>query len=316
MLGNIRFVGALLTRKMLASRVLLAILYEALSDPTPEALESLAALLTVVGPTFDGPGWAYHVALNAIFEQVKKIVKKSSTEPRVRCLMKDVLDLRAAGWRDRKPKSVEGPTTLDAVAQKRAQEEGSPMPQKSSAAPTALDGWEQVPSRGSRAPVAIALKEKAIPVAVSKEKVKTSKSESKVKFDRQEYRSEVDKIIQELRVSHDIKEATARLSEIVPPVGDQPTELCDLLGRFVEEGSSEVRKAGFEVVANLYIKGHWKSEIKSGLRIFVSETCADLKYDVPTLSTVLKEELHPGFLQLVKRGLLSASKHAMLLQDI
>lgn len=318
MLGNIRFVGALLTRKMLASKVLLAIMDELLSDPTPEALESLAALLTVVGPTFDGPGWSYHVALNAIFEQVKKIAKKTSTEPRVRCLLKDVLDLRAAGWRDRKPKKIEGPTTLDAVAQKRAQEEGSPMPQKFSSASTAYDGWEQVPSRGSRTPVIIPSQEKAIPIAVTKENVKSFKSDSKAKakFDRQEYRSEVDKTIQELRVSHDAKEATARLAEVVPPLEDQPAEFCDLLGRIVEEGSGEVRKAGFEVIANLYIKGLWKSEIKKGLRVFVSETCADLKYDVPALPNVLKEELHPAFLQLVKHGLLSASKHDLLLQEI
>merc|ERR1711862_182315 len=102
---------------MLASKVLLAILDELLSDPTPEALESLAALLTVVGPTFDGPGWAYHVALNAIFEQVKKLTQKSSTDSRAKCLLKDVLDFRAAGWKDRKPKKIEGPTTLEGVAQ-------------------------------------------------------------------------------------------------------------------------------------------------------------------------------------------------------
>lgn len=318
MIGNIRFVGALMTRKMLASKVLLAIMDELLSDPTPEALESLAALLTVVGPTFDCPGWSYHVALNAIFEQVKKIAKKTSTEPRVKCLLKDVLDLRAAGWRDRRPKKIEGPTTLDAVAQKRAQEEGSPMPQKPSAS-VAYDGWEHVPSRGSRAPVAVSVKEKAFPIAVSKEKVKSSKSESKAakaKFDRQEYRSEVDKTLQELRVSHDVKEATARLAEVVPPLEDQPSELCDLLGRIIEEGSCDVRKAGFEVVASLYLNGHWKSEIKKGLRVFVSETCADLKYDVPILPKVLKEELYPGLLPLVKRGLLSASKHDVLLQEM
>lgn len=313
MLGNIRFVGALLTRKMLASKVLLAIMDELLSDPTPEALESLAALLTVVGPVFDGPAWSYHVALNAIFEQVKKIVKKSSTEPRVRCLMKDVLDLRAAGWKDRKPKKIDGPTTLDAVAHKQAQEEGAPTPQKSSAASVAYDGWEQVPMRASRAAVAPLSK-----VAVPKEKVKSSKSESraKAKFDREDYHVEVGKTIQELRVSHDVKGATARLAEMVPPLDEQPTELCDLLGRIVEEGSAEVRKAGFEVVANLYIKGHWKSEIKAGLRVFMSETCADLKYDVPTLPNILKEELHPGLLRMVKRGLLSASKHDLLLQEI
>jgi hypothetical protein len=53
MLGNIKFVGALLSRRMLASKVLIAISEELLSDPTSESLESLAALLTVTGPSFD-----------------------------------------------------------------------------------------------------------------------------------------------------------------------------------------------------------------------------------------------------------------------
>merc|ERR1719424_1507296 len=69
MLGNIRFVGALLVRKMLASKVMLSIMEELLQDPTPEALETLAAFLTVVGPTFDMQDWAYFATLNAIFKQ-------------------------------------------------------------------------------------------------------------------------------------------------------------------------------------------------------------------------------------------------------
>lgn len=192
------------------------------------------------------------------------------------------------------------------------------MTQKSSSTLVSYNGWEQVPTRGIRTPAAMSPEEKPFPIGVSKEKVKSSKSESKTKakFDRQEYRNEVVKTIRELRVSHDVKEATARLAEVVPPLEDQPAELCDLLGHIVEEGSSEMRKAGFEVVANLYLKGHWKSEIKSGLRVFVSETCAELKYDVPILPKVLKEELYPGLSRLVKRGLLSASKHDLLLQEI
>merc|ERR1719409_2037310 len=106
MLGNIKFVGALLARRMLASKVLVAVSEELLSDPTPEALESLAALLTVVGASFDRPDWTYHAALQAIFSQVSAIVKKNAVEPRVRCLLKDLLDLRAAGWCDRKPKKL------------------------------------------------------------------------------------------------------------------------------------------------------------------------------------------------------------------
>jgi hypothetical protein len=118
MLGNIRFVGALLVRKMLACKVMFAIIEELLGDPTPEALESLASLLTVIGPTFDVPEWPHRVMLTAVFDQLQGIVEKGATSSRVRCLLKDVLELRAASWQDRKPKRMEGPSTLEQVAQK------------------------------------------------------------------------------------------------------------------------------------------------------------------------------------------------------
>lgn len=124
MLGNIKFVGALLTRKMLAGKVFLALVDELLANPTPEALETIAALLTAVGSTFDTPTWPFHVALDAIFCQVKDLSQQSSTPRRVRCLLADVLDLRAAGWKCSRPKPIDSPTTLAEVAQKKAQEEG------------------------------------------------------------------------------------------------------------------------------------------------------------------------------------------------
>ena len=61
---------------------------------TVEALESLAAFLTVVSPAFDSPDWPYITSLNAIFKQVEKLTKKSSVPNRVRCLLKDVVEPR------------------------------------------------------------------------------------------------------------------------------------------------------------------------------------------------------------------------------
>jgi translation initiation factor 4G len=96
MLGNIRFVGALLARHMLAGKVLVAILEELITDPSPEALETTAALLTVTGPVFDTPEWAHIEDLEEIFAEVKVISQSKSTSQRVKCLLQDVLDLRAA----------------------------------------------------------------------------------------------------------------------------------------------------------------------------------------------------------------------------
>lgn len=123
MLGNIKFVGALLTRKMLASKVMFAIIEELLALSTPEALESLAALLTAVGGTFDRPEWSYRDMLGHVFAQIKSLTDKADCNPRARCLLKDLLDLRDRGWKDTRPKRCEGPTTLQGVARQAAAEE-------------------------------------------------------------------------------------------------------------------------------------------------------------------------------------------------
>ncbi|CAJ1363573.1 unnamed protein product [Effrenium voratum] len=126
MLGNIKLVGGLLSRGMLASKVGIAILEELLSNPTAEALESAAALLTAMGPTADRPDWPQKVALNAIFERIALIVKMSKCQPRERCLLKDLLELRANAWVDKRPKKMERAMTLAQVAQSAAGKEVKP----------------------------------------------------------------------------------------------------------------------------------------------------------------------------------------------
>jgi len=123
MLGNIRFVGALLARRMLASKVLIAILEELLGDPTSEALETIAALLSVTGPSFDTAEWTHRTAFDSVFKRLAVMIKNKSCSARVRCLLQDVLDLRAQGWQDKKPKKIEGPTTLQGVAEKKEKED-------------------------------------------------------------------------------------------------------------------------------------------------------------------------------------------------
>jgi hypothetical protein len=115
MLGNIRFVGALLVRQILASKVLLAIIAELLSSPTRESLEALAALLVVVGPSFDSDEWVHRDKLDAVFAEMKAIALRPSCEKRSRCLLKDVLDMRNQGWKDHRPKQLEAPKPKEAL---------------------------------------------------------------------------------------------------------------------------------------------------------------------------------------------------------
>merc|ERR1711998_331600 len=53
MLGNLRFVGELLVRRLLAGKILLAVAEELLAIGTSEGIEAAATLLRVAGPAFD-----------------------------------------------------------------------------------------------------------------------------------------------------------------------------------------------------------------------------------------------------------------------
>lgn len=121
MLGNIRLVGELLVRKMLSPRILIACIEELISQP--DRLESLAALLTTVGPTFDTPTWTHHALLEGALMRVSGLAKDPAVPSRARFLLRDVLDLRASGWVDKKlATKVEGPKKIDEVHREAAQE--------------------------------------------------------------------------------------------------------------------------------------------------------------------------------------------------
>jgi len=99
MLGNIKFIGALLEKGMLSDVCLGHVAQELCEANAPHALESLACFLTAVGPTFDQRNFRHHARLQAIFVQVEAKSKDKSIETRIRFMLEDLLDLRAARWR-------------------------------------------------------------------------------------------------------------------------------------------------------------------------------------------------------------------------
>jgi len=126
MLGNLKFVGALLQKKMLASSVLIGVAEELCAEPcTPEALESLATFLTSVGGTFDRDDWQHHKRFSVVFDKIQKKITDKDVPGRIRFLLQDLVDLRNTGWEDLKlaTKKQEGPSKLGDVAKKREAEE-------------------------------------------------------------------------------------------------------------------------------------------------------------------------------------------------
>jgi len=289
------------------------------------------------------------MTLNAIFSQVEKLTKKSSVDSRVRCLLKDVLDIRNSDWQDRRPKKIEGPLKLQQVAAKAVMETGNWVSPKAQ-----QNDWETVgkerlgklqallggsgkvspPNTPSPCPSPTAAKQQ--PVLVPNPKVeKTTKNTGagaamleflrnrdqpevkedapvqapteKKPFDREASRVEISATLAELRVSYDVPEAITRIANIGIPVPDQQFQIDDLLTRLTEEGTEGARKAGFSLMAGLVLEGHWNKESAAkGVRSFVEETCPDLKFDVPALPQILREELHPALAPVVKAGFLEA----------
>eukprot|EP00441_Pelagodinium_beii_P045728 CAMPEP_0197623638 /NCGR_PEP_ID=MMETSP1338-20131121/3610_1 /TAXON_ID=43686 ORGANISM="Pelagodinium beii, Strain RCC1491" /NCGR_SAMPLE_ID=MMETSP1338 /ASSEMBLY_ACC=CAM_ASM_000754 /LENGTH=723 /DNA_ID=CAMNT_0043193673 /DNA_START=96 /DNA_END=2267 /DNA_ORIENTATION=+ len=274
MLGNIKLVGALLVRQMLAGKVGIAIMEELLTKPTPEALESLAALLTVVGGCFDRPEWQYRAMLCHMLDRIKVIVQKRSCSPRVRCLLKDLLDLRANGWQEIRPRKLERPTALAEVAeQQQAEKLGQSPCRKALAAP----------------PRPLRITPKAAPP-----------------FEKDVFRAEATKVFMELRHSGDVKEAVLRLEALaLPPAAGQPEEVCEMLSFLGQEGSSKVREQGFKALAEM--QGWQREAVSRGVKSFLSDICPDLCCDVPALPKILAAELRPALSSFIGQGLLEES---------
>jgi len=339
MLGNIKFVGALLVRQMLATKVLFAICEELLTEPTAESLEALAALLTVVGPRFDIPEWSAHAVLVDVFKQVQALTNDSKISCRVRCLLKDVLELRGARWQDQKPKKVEGPSTLKNVADTRAKEEAASGTRVISGAKRGHQGrtWsgsggdihnatgKRITSlashfdRDSSSPKSTPSPEgyqRINSLAALKCGCKTLQGAEKscetadsAQFDKDACHREVLAVLAELSSSHEVEEAILCISALSVPAFQQPHELCNMLERIAEEGSAEARKVCFKLVSSLFTERYWKaSTLGSCLQDFIDEVCPDLKCDIPALYKILREELYPVLVPLVSRGMLQQSQ--------
>merc|ERR1712093_606804 len=97
-LGNMRFIGQLLVRKLLAAKVFFFIVNEMLDIGNDAALESLAELLAIVSPSFEQKQSIYSAPLREVFAALKKKSKDAKVSTCIRCKLCDLLDARARGW--------------------------------------------------------------------------------------------------------------------------------------------------------------------------------------------------------------------------
>mmetsp|Transcript_4643 Transcript_4643/g.11244 ORF Transcript_4643/g.11244 Transcript_4643/m.11244 type:complete len:690 (+) Transcript_4643:204-2273(+) len=314
MLGNIRLVGALLTRKMLAGKVLIAITEELLADSSSEALESLATLLTVVGRTFDTPEWTYHIALRSVLDKVRTLASSSKVERRVQCLLKDVVDLRSNSWQDMKPKRMEGPRKLSSSSGIQTSTPGGSSLARDGKRTPLVGGSRLASFFGSPAKKAEMTAKKVAETKIKKED--DTKVETKP-FDLAALRIEVKQTLEELAVSHDVQDATARLAATKCPAQHQAEEIGQLLEEAVQGCTAEARQRMLALVVGLVVEGHWTAKaLSSALAAFLADVAPDLHVDMPNLPQILSKEVYASFAPLAAKNLLLASEHDAIIHAI
>lgn len=117
MLGNIKFIGELGKLEILSESILHRCIMELLQtrkceDPS-EDLECLCQILRTCGRVLDtekGKG-----LMNQYFERMSMLAENQELQPRIRFMLKDIIDLRLDGWTPRKVAVVEGPVPIHQI---------------------------------------------------------------------------------------------------------------------------------------------------------------------------------------------------------
>lgn len=123
MLGNVRFIGALLMRKIIPPPVINSITKELLEAGGEDHLESIVAFLTVIGCMHDPAKKGRD--LDPAFAKLEAYANSTCvTGQRIVCLIKDLLDLRKRGFVTKDfLGATKGPTNLEEIRQQASAEE-------------------------------------------------------------------------------------------------------------------------------------------------------------------------------------------------
>jgi translation initiation factor 4G len=101
-IGNMRFIGELFVRRLLAPKLIAPIVHELL-DGDELAIESLIALLVIIAPIFEAKPSLYQAPLKDAFANLRRKQTQKGISSRLRCGLSDLFDARARGWAHRSP---------------------------------------------------------------------------------------------------------------------------------------------------------------------------------------------------------------------
>lgn len=117
MLGNIKFIGELGKLEILSESILHRCIQELLGtrrgDDPSEDLECLSQIMRTCGRILDSDKGKK--LMNQYFERMNTLAENQDLQPRIRFMLKDVIDLRHDGWAPRKATIVEGPMPIHQI---------------------------------------------------------------------------------------------------------------------------------------------------------------------------------------------------------
>lgn len=296
-LGNMKLIGQLLTHGMLSSDLFVQCCEELLRKRTqcPEALEALVALLMVAGPKFDNKTWQFYDRLGKVFSDMKALTKDKPTPPRLRFLIRDVLDAREAGWPHSSipkvaPKHIVKHANVEPIVKERI---GAKV---DSLLKLVGDSKPQAKTKPWRAPKAEVGKGK-IEVPDAKQSFATAISGES--FDVITFRRTLAAVLNDLASDKNIPAAVQRIRMAQVPVKCQATHFADIITRVVEERRGAVRRCQLAFIAGLAAAENSafdRKECLAGLKSFFQDIYNELCVEVLRLPSVMKSEFMPTML--------------------
>lgn len=259
-LGTMKWIGELLTRGLLRSRLLCSCVQQLLAERRrcPQFVEFAAALLRSAGKTFDVPSWEHRPQLQKLFAEMEELSTSDSLSLRLRFLLRDLLELRAAAWESARP-----PKQL---------------------------------SKEARSPPSAPRLDAAKPLPVLSSVTTTQPCAKAVPFDLTAFRWLLTGTLRDLRADRDAKKAVARLKAAGVPRKLQAVEFSDMITRVAEDASGPARRASFAVLVRLSLgeeSAFHHDECVRGTSIFFREVYPDLCDEVPRLAVVMSSEFLP-----------------------
>ncbi|XP_050303552.1 eukaryotic translation initiation factor 4 gamma 2 [Anthonomus grandis grandis] len=113
MLGNIKFIGELGKLEILSESILHRCIKELLmrhGDDPSEDLECLCQIMRTCGRILDTEKGLY--LMDQYFKRMQALAQNMDLQPRIRFMLKDIIDLRNDNWMPRKATVVEGPVPI------------------------------------------------------------------------------------------------------------------------------------------------------------------------------------------------------------